>query len=881
MDDELRHHIERLTQQKIRDGLTPESARTAALLEFGGVEQTKEECRDVNAIDWLENGWRDVRFALRQLRRSPVFTVTAVVTLALGIGASAAMFSVVNGVLLRPLPYAEADQLVLIRSRDSQRDRDVDVVSIMDVSDWRTSCRSFDELALYAWESIDLPSDGAGVQRVDGLAVSPEFFSVVGLGPSVGRVISQEECDTHERVVILSGRIWRQRYAGDPDLVGRSIEIHSWRSYPEVGAKPYRVVGIIDQESRFLPTVAGFDAQPIGVDQQVDFWMPVRLRDDDYEHREWREAYRCVGRLSHGVTIKQAQDELHRVCSHLATEYPDTNKGWTARVLPLEQTIVGDVRSTIWLLSGAIGFLLLVSLANVASLLLVRGVRRRHEFSIRSALGADRWRLIRQLIAESLALGLISGVFSIGVAVGGVILLRRLAPPQLPRIENVTIDGTALATSLLIALLTGLCVGIVPAWLASRTDIHSTLNSAERTGSTGRSGRWLLKFLAGGSVALAVVLLIGAGLLQQSLAKLLKTDIGFNREKLLTMELSLPFAAHQWDWNTKFCHDAVERVQSVPGVESVGAIRGVPLEPANFYTHVFAQGSAEIPFDENPKVRIRVIGPGYINAMKIPLLEGRLFERRDDEGEIGYAKTTLINQAAADMLWPGESAVGKRMRLASESVGWTEVVGVVGNVRYAGLKEGIEPEVYYPDALFPQTDYSLVIRTNREPLSLSRSIEHTIREIDSDVLITNIRTMNRVVTDSVADLRFAAVLLTTFSIVALVIAIVGNYGVIANSVAQRRRDIGIRLAMGAGPHRILLTVLREELLTSLTGLAVGVLLSLAGTRILQGFLYGIPATHPPTYLAITFLMLMVTTLAAMIPAWPASRMNPMNVLREE
>jgi putative ABC transport system permease protein len=647
-----------------------------------------------------------------------------------------------------------------------------------------------------------------------------------------------------------------------------------------VGAKPYRVVGVIDTDSRFLPTTSGFESQPVGVDERIDFWIPILMRED-HMHREWRYNYRAIARLQTGVTMEQAQEELHRVCDHLAAEYPETNEGWTANAVPLEETIVGDVRSTIWLLLGAIGFLLLVALANVASLLLVRGVRRQHELTVRAALGADRRRLIGQLLTESLVLGLLSGVAGVGVALGGVVLLKGLAPPQLPRVDDVTIDGTVLSVAVLVSLLTGLMVGVIPAWLASRADSGSALNGSGRSRTTGRSSRLVLKGLAAGSVAIALVLLIGAGLLQQSLARVLRTELGFERQRLLTMQLSLPLAAHEWSWNTSFCHEVVEHVGTVTGVESVGAIRGLPTQETDFSIQFVVEGSPEVPDSERPKGMIRVIGPGYFETTGIPLIAGRYFVPADDEGEIGHTRYTIVNQAAADLFWPGESAVGKRLKGINEGLEWMEVVGVVGNVRYAGLTEPAEPEVYYPDALFPQTMYHLLVRTTLDPLPVARAIEHAIHEIERDVLVTKIHTMDHVVSDSVADRRFAAVLLTAFSAVAFVIAVVGNYGVIACLVAERKRELGIRLALGAEPNRILSMVLREELVVGLIGIGAGLLSALSGTRLLQSFLYGVEATDPATYAVTILLLACVTGVAAFIPAWRASRLNPMDVLRDE
>lgn len=879
MSDELRLHVDMQAEENVRRGMSSDEARREALLRFGGLQQTEEACRDVRALPWLQSVCRDVGFTLRTLRKSSVFTLASVFILALGIGATTAIFSVIDGVLLAPLPYPDADRIVMLRSVNE--DRRQQMVSVVDFADWQEQCRSFDGMALFHSRRVDLRGDSQ-TERINGLVTTSDFFDVMGIEPSLGRAISEEEVRQQASVIVLSEDLWRRRFKSDVQLVGRTIDVNSWRlSHPQTGPVPQTVVGIVGGESRFVPVTDYVDHQRFGVDERVDMWMPLRFSEQERTRRDWRNYYHAVARLADGVSIGQAEQEIQAVSERLAEEYPETNAGWSVELVPLSDMIVGDVRPTLWLLLAAVGFLLVIALANVASLLLVRGVARQQELSVRAALGASRSRLLRQLITESLVLGLLSGAVGIGFAWAGVVVLKQLAPPELPRIDEIGVDLRVLGAALSVSLLTGTLVGALPAWIVTGPAPVTFLKAGARTASSSRTQRFILNGLAAGSVAVALVLLIGAGLLQQSLARVLGIDPGFNRQRVLSMTVSLPEAQYEWQRNSTFCHEVVDRVNVLPGVIRAGAIRGVPLEETRFDVYVFVEGSPNVPLVQRPLARIRVIGPGYFETMEIPLIAGRFFDERDDVGEIGHTDAILINQTMAEQFWPGEEALHRRIRLASSDYEPSEVIGIVRDVRYERLEEPPRPEVYYPDALFPQDTISLVVRTELDPNSLAAMIHQEVRRIQPDVIVTGVRTMDEVVDASVADRRFAAVLLTAFSLVAFVLAVAGTYGVVACSVAERKRELGIRLALGAQPGKVLVMIVRQGVVLCLTGLVIGLGLAWAGTRLLNAFLWGVEPTDLRTYLLATLLLAGVSTAASLFPAWRAVRANPTMVLREE
>jgi putative ABC transport system permease protein len=878
LQDELQLHVELQVQELVRRGIPHEQARKEALAMFGGVAQVREDCRQVRGIAWLESVCRDLSYAVRSLSGSPVFTIAVVLTLALGIAAATTVFSVVNGVLLAPLPYENADGLAVLNSVNLERGEVRDYVSIPDFLDWRANVDSVEAMAVYHWAHLDLRGDG-GSERIQGLAVSADFFQALRIATTLGRTFSAEEAESVQDVIIISGDLWRRRFAADPEIVGRTIDVNTWQHYPDVGAVPFRVVGVVDSDTRFLPIEAGVDHRPLGVDDSVDFWIPARY-STDRDHREWRGSFRGVVRLREHHSLPQVEQEFNSVCSRLANEYPDTNRGWTVQLVPVSETVVGSVRLTLCLLLAASGILLLLALVNVCGLLLVRGISRRQELAIRSALGANRFRLIRHVLTEGLLLALMAGGLGSLTAAAGTRLLKSLAPAELPRVDRIAVDGRVLLLAIAASLLSGLLMAIVPACLATNTDPNSTLKPASRTSTRSRAGNRVLNALASTSVAISLALLIASGLLHQSLFRVLNVNAGFNRHNLLTMSLSLPDAMYEWQRNTDFCHEVLDAVRVLPGVTHAAAIRGVPTRETRFETRVLIDGSPEPPIDQLPLISIRVISRGYFETMGIPLLAGRTFEPPDEVGEIGYAHTIIINRRMAEQFWPGGSAVGKRVRIAGD-LPFSEVIGVVDDVRYDSLDREAVPEMYYPDALFPQTTMNLIVRSPLDPRDLTTAVRESVLGIEPDTIITDVQTMEQVLRSSVARRRFAAVILTVFSITAFVLAVVGVFGVMAFSVSQRRQELGIRLALGAQPAQVLRSVFIHSFVLVGTGIVAGLALAWAGSRLLSAFLYGIEPTDPATYVTACLLLLAASTTACYLPARHAATTEPMSVLRNE
>jgi putative ABC transport system permease protein len=511
--------------------------------------------------------------------------------------------------------------------------------------------------------------------------------------------------------------------------------------------------------------------------------------------------------------------------------------------------------------------------------MLVRGVARRQELATRCALGADRSRLMRQLLTESLLLGMAAGGLGSMLAVGGAALFRRLAPPELPRADEIEVNGNVLLFVIGASVATGLLVGIVPAWFATAQP-GSMLKSSSRTMTRSRGSRWLLNGLAAGSVAVSLTLLIAAALLQQSLLRVLNTDAGFDRRKLLTMTLSLPEASYVWQRNTEFCHDVIAAVRALPGIVNAAAIRGVPTQETRFEVRIAVEHAPELPIDQQPLVRIRVVSPEYFDTMGIGVIAGRTLERRDEVGEIGYAHSIVINQAMAERFWPQAQAVGQRIRIAALE-GWTEIIGVVSDVRYEGLDQRAVPEMYFPDALFPQTSINLVVRTADAPESQLNAIRSAVLRVEPDALISDVQTMEQAVQKSVADRHFAALIVTAFSVVGFVLAVVGVYGVVSCSVADRRQELAVRLALGARSAHVLGHVLLQGAATSGSGVALGVLLAAIGTRLLSSLLYGIRPIDLSTYACAAALLMLTSTAATIVPAFRAIRIDPVFVLRDQ
>lgn len=878
LDEELRFHIEQQTDELIRQGMSLEDARREALRQFGGVEQVREQVRDTRQFVWLSDALRDTRLAIRMLRRVPGFAITIILVLGLATGLATTIFSFVRAILLEPLPYPQAERLVVIRSFNPERELQLFGVSWPDLLDWRDQANSFEGIAAFRHLSCDL-TDGQSTQRIHGMSATRNFFEVLGVSMAVGRTFNEDEERTKAGKLVLGHDLWARRFRGDPEIVGRTTDVYSWARFPETGPFAWEIVGVAGIEVPFLPTDTHVLRESPGINQKVEYWQPpwVYNRTDRTARYEWT----AIARLKAGVSVEQAAAEMRLVSKRLADEYPESNRHWSAEVVPLEELVTASIRPTLWMLSGAVGFLLLIACANVAGLLVVRGISRQQEIAVRIALGAGRWRLVRQLITESLLLCLAGGAVGVLLSIWSVDVVRALTPPDVPRLLNVRVDPTVLAFALGLSILTGVFVGSLPALLGSSLDLNETLKSGGRGASASKSRRRLMGGLVIGELAVCLVLLTGAGLLIRSFAEVLAVDPGFRTENLLTMNVSLPSAKYEWKHNSEFCVELVTKVEELPGVESASAVRGLPTRETRFDSNLHFAGRPAVPKEELPQGKARVIEPGFFETMEVPLLEGRLFEPDDSIGEIGYTKVTVCNETFAKRFFPDESPLGKRFSVVGPDEFMMEIVGVVGDVRFSGLREKAHAEFYYPEALFPQSEFTLLARTTVEPQALLGTVEKLIRDAEPDVIITSPLSMDDVVTESLSRERFVMLLISVFSIGALVLSVTGHYGVMAWSVSQRRREIGIRSALGATTWQIVWHIAAEGLLLAAIGLAIGTTVSLACGRLIESELYGISATDPTSLGIAVLVLLLASLLAVTLPAIRGARIDPSEVLRSE
>lgn len=860
LTDEMSSYVELLTEKNMKEGMSKDEARRAALLKTGGVEQVKEQVREGRAGFLIESCMTDVRYAVRALLKKPGFTLTAVIALALGIGANTAIFSVINGVLLRSLDYADASRTVMVWERFVQQADHQNVVSPANFLDWQKSSRSFEKIAA-VWDArLNFTGSGEPIE-VQAQLVSASFFQVLGVQPLVGRWFTKDEDRPGGALVaVLSHKLWQDRFGGNKAVVGQQVTI-SGRSYTIVGVMP-----------------PGFHF----IDDQVQVWKPLALDPaNDYRKNSGR-FLRCVGRLAPGVTMQQAQSELNVIARQLEQQYPTYNSGWGVSLVPIREQIVGDVRPILLVLLAAVAFVLLIACANVANLLLARAATRQREFALRAALGASRMRLTRQLLTESVLLALCGGVVGIALAYWGVELLKRFGPDNIPRLRDISIDPRVLLFTFGISLLTGIAFGLVPALQASRADVNDALKEASR-GSTGSRGKLRSVFVVA-EVSLALVLLIGAGLMIRSFMRLHAVKTGFETDRVLTMRVQLPGAKYKQDQQRlTFFQQAQERIAALPGVKAIGAINFLPLTGMASSTSFNIVGQPEAAPGHAPDTEVRVIAGAYFSAIGVPLIKGRVFEERDGPG----SRVLIINETMAKKYFPNEDPIGKRL-----AVEWAppeegkpkpidEIIGVVGDTRETALERDPNPAIYWPLAREPYPFMTLIIRSAVDPMPLAVAVQKEIRAIDPEQPVADVRTLDAVVAKSIARPRFNTFLLAIFAAVALVLASVGLYGVMNYSAAQRTHEIGIRMALGASRGDIMRLVLGNGMLLTLTGVAIGLVASIALTRVMQSLLFGVTATDLVTFVGVSLVLAIVALVATFVPAQKATRVDPTVALRYE
>ncbi len=798
---------------------------------------------------------RDVRFALRMLVRAPGFTVVAVVVLGVGIGASTAMFSIVRSVLLRPLPYSEPDRLANVA--EAKRGRPT-AVSPPNYLDWAAQNRTFAALMPYTPGTLTL-SGGGDAERADGAYVGAGFVDVLGVRPLLGRGFLAEEARAGgPRAVILGHALWQRRYASDEGVVGRTITVDS---------APRVVVGVMP---------AGFTFAG------ADLWVPLVLTPGDTGPGQRGAHYlSVVGRLAAGTSIEQARADLNRIEQIIAAEYPDKVGGYTVAVDPLLESIVGDLRRPLWLLLGAVVFVLLIACANVSNLLLARATARRTEIAVRAALGAGRWRIVRQLLAESLALAAAGGAAGLLLAEWAVRGLGAVLPHDLPRSAEIGIDGRVLVFGIALSILTGVIFGLAPAVYASGPDVAAFLKSARRDGASSGGGRRMRNLLVAVEVALALVLLTGAGLSLRSFDRLKRVQPGFDPSGVVSAGIALP-EAHYPDGPSvaRFHRRLQDSLEAQPGVRSAGMIMIPPLAADAGFGGSFGI-IGRTPEEAPESMQVRPVTPGYFETLRIPLRAGRFLTRDDGEGAPGAA---VISEAAARRFWPEGTAIGQRIRLhvgIYTSGGVREIVGIAGDVKTGSLAADARPVVYVPDAQYPSDVMTVFVRGEGGPAGLVSAITSQVMALDRDVALTAVRPADALLSRAVAEPRFRMLLLGLFAGIALALAAVGLYGVVAFSVSQRRTELGLRIALGAARGEVLRLVLRQGLAPVAIGMVCGLAGAVGFTRALAGLLYDTPTSDPVTYLAVAAVLGLVAVVACLIPARRATAVDPVVAMRGE
>jgi putative ABC transport system permease protein len=815
----------------------------------------------------------DIRYALRTPGRGGISTVVAMLSLAVGVGANVAIFSVGYAMLVHPLPYANADRLVVLRPMNPSHGVFWTTVAPANLLDWQAQAKSFDAIAGYRWRTVDL-TGGDRSERLRGLHITPEFFKVLGV-PLIGETFSPNDRQRRRSEIIIGRGLWKRRFASDVKLLGKVLDVNII-NLSRIGPTPSFVVGIALTDAHFPPLSADFNLGVSGIGDKVDFWLPELI---DPARRDSGDLD-AIARLHPGISLKQAQAEMDIISRNLAAAHPETNNGLSVRVVSLRDQVLGGSRRALLLLFACTGFVLLVACGNVANLLLARAAARQKEVAIRAALGAARLRILRQFLADSALIALPAGAIGVGLAYGSLVLLRPLIPAGVPLAQEATVDRTALLFTLIVALLTALITGIIPAFRVLSANPGDVMKLEGRSITAGRSRQRLVAILVASEVAMTLMLLIATGLMVKSANQLWHIDPGFDTRHLLTMTMSLPNNKFEWRHNVVFSRQVIRSIEAMPEVRGAVVIQGVPMRAGSFYGSFSIEGRPDTPVDR-PSARIRVVSPGYFRVMKIPILSGRDYDEHDEVGEVGSLPSVIVNRTLAERFWPGQDAVGKRV-LMSWKRAPSVIIGVVGDVRYTGLDAEAGNELYLPEGLYPQSAITLVVRTDRDdPLHLYPDMFRRIVNIDKDAFVFDVKPMTQLITESLAPRRFSTILLSTFAVVALILSLAGIYAVIAHSVAQRTFEIGIRIAMGASPARVTGLMLRYGLFPAICGMAVGWSGALAISRFFSAMLFGVGPLDPPTWIVVSGCMLAVACIASYLPARRACRVDPVTALRAE
>jgi predicted permease len=817
---------------------------------------------------------RDFAYAVRMLAKTPGFTLAAILSLAIGIGANTSIFSIINALLLRPLPYRDADRLVILWNRSPGLNITEDWFSTAQYFDIKTGHHGLEQVAIAIGGNYNLTSKGEP-ERVGTIRVSSNLLPMLGQAAAVGRIFAPDE-DSPGRpaTAVLSYGMWLRHFGADPKMIGKSVTLNG---------VPYEVVGIMPRAfslpREVLPTLDGAE--------QADILLPLPLPLDAAQNRD-HEDYNIMGKLRPGISVAQAQAEMDTITARLRHDYPQTyppNGGLTFGIVPLLEQVVGDARPTLFVLLGAVGFVLVIACANVANLLLARAVARQKEIAIRTALGASRLRIVRQVLTESMLLSLSGGACGVLLAFWSLHWIHVFGPKSVPRINDIGIDRVALVFTFVLSVFSGAVFGLVPALRVSRFDLHATLKDSNR-GTAGASAVWgrghnMRRMLVISELALCVMLLIGAGLLIRSFVYLENVSPGFNPNQVLTLELTMSgpkyddpkavVAAYRQLWS---------RLESLPGVTASGAVTSLPLSQMFAWGPITVEGRVPPPGENFINADQRVVGGHYFEAMEIPLRSGRFFNEHDTPAS---PKVVVIDEYMAQQLWPNQDPIGRRIHYGgiTDKDPWETVVGVVGRVKQYTLDSDSRIALYLPQTQYPTRAMNVVLRSAADPAALAPAVKQQIHELDSDLPLYNVRTMDQRLDESLAQRRFAMLLLTLFAGVALALAVIGTYGVMSYLVNQGTREIGIRIAMGATHRAIERLIVWKGLALALCGVAIGTTGAFAVSRLMRSLLFGVTPFDPFTFVAISLLLTLVTLLASYIPARRVAQIDPIVALRDE
>ncbi len=868
IEEELAFHLDRVAEDLIADGWPREEARVEARRRFGDLETTRAVCRALDASKerqmkwmerWLELG-ADLRFAGRQLWKSPGFTLVAVLTLALGVGTTTAIFSIVYGVLLRPLPFEAPERLVRPFFVDPAGETH-GAFSPPNFLDFKAASRTLSDLTSIENGTLNLSGDGAEPERLQAALVGANFFKVMGIRPLKGRTFAPgEDQPGAPRVAVISEKLWWRRFGGDSTLLGRSLTLDG---------QPYTVVGVLKKGVQ-LPSAA-------------DVWVPKVFSPRELKQRG-AVYFAAIGRLAPGATLRQARTEADVIGRRLSTQYPEANASYfkTMTIDSLEERMLGDTRKPLLILLGAVGFVLLIACVNVANLLLVRAAAREGEIVIRAALGAGRGRIVRQLLTESLVLALTGGAAGVALAAWITRALVTLGPQGIPRLDQTRIDGAVLLFALGISLLAGVLFGLAPALQTSRTDLSGVIREGTR-GSKGRTGTRARGLLVVVEMALAVVLLAGAGLLIRSFSQLQNVDPGFRAGHVLTFRVTLPQGKYPDDPKLRtFTSSLLERLAALPGVTAAGATAfGLPLSGEDETLTFTVAGRPPVPPDKEQAIRIATVTPGYFRLLGIRVVRGREFLPQDRDGG---QPVVVINEAAARQFFPGEEPLGKRIELGWKVNGVPhggEIVGIVAGFKQEALQREIEPQLFMPYDQAPVEALSVVLSTPGDPGALASEVRPVVRALDPDLPVYELQPLSERIVTSTSQSRFYMLLLGGFAVIALMLAAVGIYGVIAYAVRQRTQEIGIRMALGASRDRVLGMVVGQGMVLALVGAAAGLLGAFVATRGMRSLLFEVSASDPATYAGVALVLVAVAAVASYLPARRAARTEPNLALRGE